>query len=216
MEARELVFLVADSTMQQTLEGFFGREQFHRSLGCAAFPIDARVNRDVFVAAGQNDSGLYTRADELLRPHCSTHRRAVVMLDAEWDGSPGAAAIVTQVAALVHRVWEPRDVTVIVPDPEIEAWFWLPDSPHVAEAMRYRGALPYREVLARADHWPADAAKPPRPKEALEHLRITHGIDFSAAMRRRAAGKVSVRGCTDPAFHALRDTLCRWFPAEDR
>ncbi|MGH3993987.1 MAG: hypothetical protein ACRDSN_16200, partial [Pseudonocardiaceae bacterium] len=60
-DQRELVFVVADMTMQQTLLGFFGRPQFHRSLRCGAFPIDARLNRDVFVAAGQNDPGLYAR-----------------------------------------------------------------------------------------------------------------------------------------------------------
>lgn len=216
MEMRELVFLVADSTMQQTLEGFFGRAQFHRNLGCAAFPIDARANRDVFVAAGENDPGLYKRADETLSRFRATHRRAVVMLDADWDGSPGAAAITAHVEALVQRVWAPGDVGVIVPDPEIEAWFWLPDSPHVATAMRYRGSLPYREVLAGAGHWPEGAAKPPRPKEALEYLRFRHGTDFSPAVRRRAAERVSVARCADPAFLTLRDMLRRWFPAEDR
>lgn len=54
---RDVVFLVADQTMQQILEGFFGRDQFHRSLDCDAFTIDAHVNRDVFTASGLNDPG---------------------------------------------------------------------------------------------------------------------------------------------------------------
>jgi hypothetical protein len=212
----DVVFVVADQTMQQTLQGFFGREQVHLGIGCGKFTIDARANRDVFVAAGQNDPGLYRRADELLRPHLSTHLRAMVMLDADWDGSPGAAAIHRDVSARVARVWPPEDVAVIVPDPEIEAWFWQPDSPHVATAMNYRGERPYREVLARAGHWPDDRAKPPRPKEALEYMRRDYRTDLSPAVLRRAAEHVSVRGCHDLAFRLLRDTLRRWFPAEGR
>jgi len=80
---RDVVFLVADQTMQQVLEGFFGRDQFHRSLGCGAFTIDAHVNRDVFTASGLNDPGLYLRGHELLRVYAGTYRHAVVMLDGD-------------------------------------------------------------------------------------------------------------------------------------
>lgn len=211
---RDLVFLVADATMQQTLLGFLGRAQFHRSLGCGEFSIDARANRDVFVAAGQNDPGLYANADELLRPHATTHHRAVVMLDADWDGSPGAAAIRDDVTALVARVWSPADVAVIVLDPEIETWFWQPDSPHVATAMNYRGQRQYREVLAAAGYWPNGHPKPPRPKEALYYMRRVHRTDFSPAVLQRAAAQVSPRRCVDPAFGSLCNALRRWFPPE--
>ncbi len=176
---RDVVFLVADATMQQTLQGFFGRKEFHRSVCCSAFEIDARLNHDVFVASGDNDSGLYARPDELLRPHHSTHRRAVIMLDADWDGSPGAADILSGVSTRVARVWRPEDMAVIVLEPEIEAWFWQPDNPHVATAMNYRGERHYREVLTSAGYWPDDHPKPPRPKEALEYMRRTYRTDFS-------------------------------------
>src|SRR5215211_7418664 len=107
---RDVVFLVADATMQQMLQGYFARPQFHRGLGCGEFQVDGRLNHDVFVAAGQSDSGLYARADELLRPHCATHHRAVVLLDADWDGSPGPTAIVNDVTTLVRRVWASDNV----------------------------------------------------------------------------------------------------------
>ncbi|MGH3586816.1 MAG: methylation-associated defense system protein MAD4 [Pseudonocardia sp.] len=212
---RDVVFVVADATMQQILQGFLGRDGFHHRIGCGDFAVDARQNRDVFVAAGQNDPGLYARADELVRPHLATHRRAVVMLDADWDGSPGAAAIRTHVSALLARTWpDAGDTTVVVLEPEIEAWFWQPHSPHVAAAMHYTDERPYREVLERAGHWPADRPKPPRPKEALEYLHARHGTDFSPAVLRRAAERISVRQCQDPAFILLCETLRRWFPTE--
>lgn len=100
---RDIVFLVADSTIQQTLEGFFSRDGFHRSLGCARFAVD------------------------------------------------------------------PRGVV-----------------------------------------------KPPRPKEALEYMNRAYRTDISPAVRRRAAERISVRGCQDPAFRQFRDQLRQWFPADSQ
>jgi len=213
---RELVFVVADKAMQQLLEGFFGRDQFHYTLGCGPFEFDPRPNRDVFVAAGQHDSGLYARAAELLRPHRATHKRAIVLVDADWAGSPGAVQVGRRIAAGAAHVWDERFFQVIVLDPEVEAWLWQPDSPHLAAALNYRAAKPYQQVLAEAGYWPADHPKPPRPKEARDYLRRAHRTDPSNAVFKRAAAKISVQGCTDPAFLLLRATLRGWFPSEDR
>lgn len=210
---RELVFLVADNAMQQLLEGFFTRAQFHRSLGCGAFAIDPRRSKDVFVASGNNDSGLYARSRELLQVHRPAYKRAVVMIDNDWEGSPGPGAISAKLASDIAPDWA-GESRVIVLDPEIEAWFWQPDSEHVSNAMRYRGEQHYRQVLAASGHWPEDNAKPPRPKEAREHLARHHGIDKSNAIFKRAAANFSVKGCTDTAFHELRDTLRAWFPPQ--
>lgn len=102
-------------------------------------------------------------------------------------------------------------------DPEIEAWFWQPDSPHVAAAMNYQHIEPYRAVLERARHWPVGEPKPPRPKEAREYLlRRPYRTDPSNAVFRRAAANVSVKGCTDPAFQQLCGALRAWFPQRAR
>lgn len=214
---RPLVFLIADKTMQQLLEGFFGREHFHDSLGCAPFTINPLPNRDVFVAAGpgETDGGLYKSARELLRPHMGTHERAVVMLDCEFSGSPGTAeAIQEKVRADLDAIWEPELYEVIVPEPEIEAWFWQPDSPHIKRAMRYPESESYRAELEQAGRWPKGCAKPPRPKEAREYLNRKRGLDKSAAVFLRIGRHVGVRRCQDPAFQQLRAALCRWFPAD--
>jgi hypothetical protein len=39
---RDIMFLVADKGMEQVVSGFLGREQCHRSLGCAQFAFDPR------------------------------------------------------------------------------------------------------------------------------------------------------------------------------
>ncbi len=138
------------------------------------------------------------------------------MLDADWEGSPGATRICAHVTERVARVWEPADVAVVVLDPEIETWFWQPDSPHVAEAMNYQGRRHYREVLTGAGLWPPESRKPPRPKEALQYMRRAHRTDLSPAVLQRAASRVSVRDCVDPAFRSLCGVLRRWFPPEQQ
>src|SRR5262245_49080712 len=84
---RDVIFLLAGGGMEQVLQGFLGRDQFHRSLGCGKFEFDPA--QDVIVAPGR-DPGVYGLAHELLRPYERSHRRAVVMVDADWDRSPGA------------------------------------------------------------------------------------------------------------------------------
>jgi hypothetical protein len=192
--------------MEQLLGGFFGRTGFHRTLGCGRFDVDPA--QDVIVAS-RRDPEVYGLAHELLRPYLSSHARAVVMLDNAWDGSPGADAIRDEVTKRLAGPWAEHAVIVI--DPELETWIWQ-DNPHVAAAL---GCPPeFRGLLERSGHWPAGLAKPPDPKAALVHLRDRHRADRSKAVFRRLAAKISVKGCVDPAFLQLRDTLRDWFPED--
>ena len=85
----------------------------------------------------------------------------------------------------------------------------MSDNPHLARI--FLCPENNRQILAAAGHWPAGVPKPPRPKEALEHLRKRHGtrgfnVDFG-----KLAATMSVDKCQDPAFKHLRDTLRAWF-----
>ncbi|MEU0519107.1 hypothetical protein [Streptosporangium sp. NPDC006007] len=204
MTKRDVVFLVADTGMEQMLRGFLGRPRVHRSLRCGPFGFDPR--EDVFVAPTK-DPGVYGTARELLRPFERLHRRAVVMLDADWDGSPGAKAIHHHIGRCLDGAWEHYAVVVI--DPELEAWVWQ-DNPNVAEALKC--STDFRKNLADSGHWPHDHLKPPDPKSALDHLRRRHRADGSNAAFRRLAEKISVRHCQDPAFNHLCEHLRAWFP----
>jgi hypothetical protein len=201
---RDAIFLVADGSMEQMVRGFFGRPAFHHTLGCAHFTFDPA--RDLIVAAGR-DPQVHKLAHELLRPFQATHARAVVIIDAAWEGTPGAAQIREDIARHLRPSW--AEFAVIVLEPELEAWFWQ-DNPHVAAALG--GPADFRQMLACSGHWPLGAAKPADPKAALEHLRARHGADRSKAVFNRLAAQISVKGCTDPAFLQLRDTLRDWFP----
>jgi hypothetical protein len=78
-----------DGGMEQVVTGFLGRQRFHRSLGCGPFGFDPR--EDIIVSPTR-DSDDYLNARELLQPYERSHLRAVAMIDAEWDGSPGGGS----------------------------------------------------------------------------------------------------------------------------
>jgi hypothetical protein len=210
---RDCIFLLADKNMQAAFEGFLSRPGFYSSLGCGKFEFDPQL--DLRVAAGDNDPGLYTRAHELIRPFLKTYRHAVVVLDAEWEGTPGREVITRHISEQMRTVgWEMGRFRVIVIDPELENWIWQKND-HVA---KYLGFSRITEVMADPDiqkAWPAGQPKPAEPKETMEKLLQKRRIPRSSAIYKQITSQVSVQGCQDPAFQLLATTLRQWFPAEE-
>ena len=210
---RPCVILVADSNMAAAFKGYFSRAQWHLSLGCTPFEFDADIGGDLIVDEGGNDPGIYTKGHELLRPYQHSHARALVVLDREWDGSPGKLAIERDIAQnLIASGWNAERVKVIAIDPELENWLWQ-DKPQVAEALRYRGQPALRQMLEQQGWWPQNAAKPPRPKEAVEWVLKQTRTPRSSAIYQKLAAQISIKGCTDTAFAEMHAQLRAWFPA---
>ena len=69
-----------------------------------------------------------------------SHQRAVVILDADWDGSPGAPAI--QGARQPASRGGGSEFAVIVIDPELEAWFMNENAHLVENFLPVPGKLP--------------------------------------------------------------------------
>lgn len=203
-DLRDVIFLLADGGMEQVLRGFLGRDQFHRSLGCGKFEFDPA--QDVIVAPTK-DPGVYGMAHELLRPYERSHRRAVVMVDADWDRSPGATTMRKDISQRMAAHWQ--EFGVIVIEPELEAWL-MNENTHLVRIFRFPEN--YRQILHQAGRWPADLPKPPRPKEALKHLMQQQKVRVVNADFGKLAAVMSVRQCQDPAFNELRDHLRTWFP----
>jgi hypothetical protein len=212
---RDCVFFTADSTMKQALLGFMTRnDRFaHYNLGTAPFAFDP--NEDLFSSATM-DPGTYTTGEELMRPFQKTHRHAVLMLDAQWDGSPGAAAIRTDLSNRILVTGWPADAfKVIVIEPELEAWIWQRNQ-RLATALKFGSVAEMVKAVhdAKVD-WPNGQAKPSRPKEALEAVATRkRKIGYSSALHRAITTTISLAGCRDNAFLELRQTLQRWFPLE--
>lgn len=212
---RPCVILVADSNMAAAFRGYFQRDGWHFSLGCAPFEIDTGVGADLIVDEGGNDPGVYTKGHELLRPYQASHHHALVVLDCEWEGSPGKAAIEAHISErLVDSGWAAESVKVIAIDPELENWLWQ-DKPQVAEALRYTGQPPLRQLLADKGWWPQGAAKPLRPKEAAEWVLRQTRQPRSSSIYQKLAAYISIKGCTDAAFIELHAALQAWFPREE-
>ena len=206
---RDCVFLLADKNMEGAFTGFFMRDGFHLSLGIQHFTFDRTM--DILVASG-NDPDIYTRAHELLRSYRRTHRFAVVVLDNAWDGSPGVATIQHTIQENMRSSgWHRDRFEIIVIDPELEAWIWQ-DSPHVTSAFRFTQHPSLRQWLGEQGLWDAEAAKPADPKRAVEITLRTSRLPRSSAIYQQITSRISIQGCTDPAFHRLRDVLRRWFP----
>ena len=210
---RDCVFLTADSTMKQALLGFLTRNDCFRdyNLGTAPFKFDQ--NEDLFSSATM-DPGTYTTGEELLKPFQKTHKHAVVLLDAEWDGSPGADAIRTDLTARIKATgWAEDSFKVIVIDPELEAWIWQRNQ-RVASALKFN-SVPEMVAAVKAAKiaWPEDQPKPSRPKEALEAVATKkRKIGYSSALHRSITASVTLVGCQDEAFLQLRHILQTWFP----
>lgn len=211
---RSCVILVADSNMAAAFRGYFKRDRWHLSLGCTPFDFNPDSGKDLLVDEAGNDPGVYTRAHELLRPYMTSHERALVALDCEWEGSPGKEVIVRNITSnLVASGWNPQCIKVIAIDPELENWLWQ-DKPAVAEVLRYRADLPLRTLLEQKGYWPAGQHKPTRPKETAEWVLRQTRTPRSSAIYETLASDISIRGCTDLAFKDLHSTLQTWFPRE--
>lgn len=208
---RDCLFLVADKNMEGMLKGFFSRDAFHRAMGCGHFDFDFR--QDLLVAHGQNDPGLYTRANEFLQPYASTHRHAVVIVDAEWSGSPGKDAILQRLTGhLTSAGWSGDSGCAVVIAPELENWVWQ-DSPHVCSVLGSDMTFAaLRAELEAKSFWQPNEAKPDRPKEAVEWVLRQSRKGRSSAIYQQLATRVTARGCTDQAFYMLQNALLRWFP----
>jgi hypothetical protein len=211
---KDCLFCVADGTMAAVLEGFFSRDKFYASLGCSPFSVD--LKKDIVVARSQCDPGVFKRAYDFLAMYRGKYRHAVVILDAEWEGSPGPQAIQAKMEEHLRAAgWPPPEGLAVVIVPELEAWLWT-NSVHSAQVLGW-GALPdLREALRDSGQWPQEASKPPRPKEAVKWAlrsgpkRLPH----SSSLYRQLASRASLKTCRDQALKSLAYALRQWFPKQ--
>lgn len=133
-----------------------------------------------------------------------------MVLDAAWQGSPGAAEIEKKLAARLERSgWRSDRFAVVVIDPELEVWLW--SDPRALQA-----AIPNEvdgKLRQNLDQHIAEFARSVLdPKERLENLRRSLKIPASAAQFRRFAERARIDRCADLAFGRVRDALRCWFP----
>lgn len=207
--SRELVILVADGTMRAVFAAFFER-QFHRTLSCAPFDFNPRL--DLFNNPLEKDGGVHLRCHEIVRPYLNTHRRALVVLDQQFGGERPAEEVRVEIERRLNaNGWAGRANAVVIA-PELEVLLWQ-DNVNVERALRHQGGS-LRRLLAADGRWPEGAPKPPAPKDLIQALIRTNRAGPPVVVYSQIAKAVSTAGCVDPAFHRVRDALRAWFPAE--
>lgn len=89
------------------------------------------------------------------------------------------------------------------------------------EATRYRcferlgvDVGDFRVLVGANRWWPADAAKPLRPKEAAEWVLKQTRQPRSSAIYQKLAEHISIKGCTDEALAEMHAAFIAWFPQE--
>lgn len=210
---RPLVIHLADSEARMCFETFFTRDHFHDSLQCGPFEFDPKL--DIFQDPMITDPDTCWEAHEHLDSYRATHERALIVLDEQWDPSPGAEEICEMIEGNMRKSgWERERFEVIVISPELEAWMWQENNPNVADAFRYRGDPPLRKRLQEDGLWPDGVPKPSDPKEAVRRARIYGKSVSIPVIFKGICSRVSVKGCKDPAFLKMVAALQRWFPPE--
>jgi len=204
--AKELIVLVADKSMRESVKALLGR---HQSLGIR--PLSP-ADYDVVVQINY-DSSVVLSAHEFLRSQSYRYRYAMVLCDRHGCGREDQSREELEADLedrLRHSGWEGRSAAVVI-DPELENWLWT-DSPHVEEALGWKGRRPgLREWMREKGFWAEDRAKPDAPQRCLDEALYCVQKPRSSALFRAVAERVSLRRCQDPAFVKLARTLRSWF-----
>ena len=200
----DLLVLVPDRNTEQAITGLLARP--------AALGI-RQILHQILVHPGR-DPGCAHRAHEFLRSFNRLAQHAMVVFDHAGCGveqTPAHELAEAVRERLERNGWAGR-AEVVVLSPELEVWVWS-RSPHVEACLGWTNHTPnLMSWLRENGHWPEDAPKPPRPKEALEAALYHVRRPRSAAIYGELARRVSLRGHTEPAFVRFVSTLRRWFP----
>lgn len=204
---KDLVVLVADKSIEASVEGLLSRPQ---ALGIRPVTYDLYVHPE-------RDPGCLRRGHDFLRIFARQHYHALILFDQEgcgWEDVDRSVLESDLERRLVETGWEDRAAAAIVIAPELENWVWA-DSPRVDRILGWqRTDLSLRDWLRQGGLWEGNAAKPSKPKDAVELTLKTVRKPKSSAIYSELARTVSTDRCTDPAFEKLRRCLREWFSAE--
>lgn len=141
------------------------------------------------------------------------YRHALVVFDRDGCGSAKSReAIQKEVETqLDANGWRGRAKAIVI-EPELEAWLWS-DAPQALRAMNWSGSyIELQEFLRGRNLWPKRNSKPPDPKAAMKVTLRATGARHSPKVLFHLANEIDPRGCRDPAFNELTQTLRDWFP----
>lgn len=201
---KDLIVLVADLDTENVLQGMLPRVPMVCGTRTFTFDIRRHINRD---------PGCLNESADFLRSFTGQYTYALVVFDKEGSGheNKSRSAIEQQVEQMIAaNGWATGHVAVITIDPEVENWMWI-NSPHVTQALEWKGSASLFDWLTANGFLETGAAKPGRPKEAMEAVLRKNRRPRSAAIYKAIAEQVSWKRCTDPAFLKMIQVLTQWF-----
>ena len=204
---KDLVVLAADKNIDYGVQGLLSRPA---ALGIRPVQFDSFVHP-------RRDPGCVHEAHDFLRSLLGEYQHALVMFDRLGSGREDLAGheLSDEVEARVTAHGWGQRAAVIVLDPEIEVWVFA-NSPHVERCLGWTGRRPaLRRWLETQGLWHPGQVKPFNPKEALVKALQKSKKPRSSAIYRCLGQRVSLRDCSDAAFLRFRQTLTRWFPAQN-
>ena len=199
----DLLVLVADLDMEQTIKGLLARPE---SLQMA--PVKFEVRRHL-----RRDSGCRTGAVEYLRVFQRSYLHALVLFDLDGSGSDRSREETQWEVeeGLSRSGWNGRARTIVI-EPELETWVWGP-SDKVPEVLGWhKEYVELRRWLCGQGLWPEESPKPPNPKKAMERTMRESRSRITSRKFFELANEVSLRRCRDPSFNDFKRTLRTWFP----
>ncbi len=205
---KDLIILVADLDTENVLQGLLPKVPKVCRTRAFTYDIRRHINRD---------PGCVNESAEFLRPFIGQYTYALVVFDKEGSGqeNKSRAVIEHQVEqTIAANGWNVEQVAVISIDPEVENWIWI-NSPHVAQSLEWKESASLFDWLTANGFLEAGAAKPGRPKEAMETVLRKSKRPRSAAIYRAIAEQVSWKRCTDPAFLKMIQVLTNWFTTDN-
>jgi hypothetical protein len=201
---QDIVFLVADNDMEQTVRGLMSRPH---DLGIR--PVTFDVYRHP-----QRDAGCWNVAHDFLRPFHRQYQYAMVLFDHHGSGQDNRKIekLQTDLEERLHKNGWPERARVIVFQPELEIWVWSASSV-VDRVLGWAARSPdLRSWLRGKKLLKPGALKPDDPKEAM--IRALREVQKrpSSAYFKQLADQMAFDRCEDVGFGRFRETLQRWFP----
>ncbi len=205
---KDLILLVADNDIKELMEGLLPR--LEHVYGTR--PITCDVRRHI-----NRDPGCLNESADFLRPFATQYQHAVVIFDKDGCGREDRKRETIEAdveKALSANGWSAGHIAVIVTDPEIENWVWV-NSASMSKELNWNEAKALYAWLQENGWRKKDAAKPTRPKEALEAVLRKTKKPRSASIYKNIAEKVSFTKCEDPAFLKLIEKMKSWFASTE-
>ncbi len=200
---QDLVLLVADKNAQFALRGALQRPQ---AMGIRRIEFDFRVHPG-------RDGGTRKTGPEILKLEKRRFRHAMLIRDFEGSGSEctDAVSLEEHLDVRLNNTWHGCAKSIVI-EPESDIWLWGSDNT-MQQVLRWTAPIPIRTWLQNRGYNFNSEGKPERPKEAFEEVVRRCQLPRSSSLYEEITGKLSLKRCTDSAYHRLAAKLTEWFPA---